>query len=181
MTEQLARQLALLEEYSLKAFGEHDEKYLPEVATKLRVLLVRTAKNKPLLLEVAKQLNFEPMVTLDGPPVVPPPGEPGPGDTISLDAFFDRLAIVITTTSGPVTLSKRQLIRAWCEQLGGAHEDWSVDESLVNAIQAPIRIFGVQPTVIELRNCAKTALHHGNKLIELSKKAAERSDSPPAS
>ena len=42
---------------------------LPEVATKLRVLLVRSKQNRPLLLEVAGQLGFTPIVTLGGPPI----------------------------------------------------------------------------------------------------------------
>ena len=142
---------------------------MTEVAAKLRVLLVRSNQNTPLLFEVATQIGFTPTVTLDGPPLLKVPGEPGPGDTISLDAFYDLDAIRMRTSAGFITLTKRELIRAWAEQLGGAHEDWSVDEAILNAIHAPIRIGGVQPTAMELLNCARLAITQGRHIVDIGR------------
>lgn len=166
MISRLETQLGLLREYSTKAFEEGRGEYYGEVATKLRVLLVRSRHNTPLLLEIADRLGIPLELTLGGPPVTPPPGEPGPGETISLDRFFDLKAMYIRTKSGLVPISKREFIRAWCEQLGGAHEDWSVDEAIVGAIEFPIFLDGVHPSVIELRNCAKITLRYGYRLLD---------------
>jgi hypothetical protein len=166
MVARLIAQLNHLTEDCERAFGRGDEAYLPEVATKLRLLLVRSRANKPLLFEVADQIGVEPKVTLGGPPILKREGEVGPGDTITLDEFFDLQAVTMRTSSGLISLTKRELIRAWAEQLGGAHEDWSVDEALVNAIKTPIFIGGMQPTVMELRNCARTALQYGRQIVE---------------
>jgi hypothetical protein len=169
MIGQLETQLGLLERYSHDAFELGQTQFLPEVATKLRVLLVRSGRNRPLLFDVAKGVGFTPIVTLSGPPIRRPAGEKGPGDHISVDAFFDLDAVGVQTSTGFVMMTKRQLIRAWSEQLGGAHEDWSVDEALVNAIRTPVSIGGVQPTVIELRNCASTTLRVGRHVLETAR------------
>jgi hypothetical protein len=71
-------------------------------------------------------------------------------------------------------MTKRELIRAWCEQLGGAHEDWAVDEALVNAIHAPISVGGMQPTAMELRNLARRTLRYGRHLVEFGRRATKR-------
>jgi hypothetical protein len=169
MLDQLDRQLTLLEEYSAKAFDEGRAEYLPDIAGKLRILLVRSRNNTPLLFAVAERLGVVPHVKLDGPPIRPLPGESRPGDEIALDAFFDLQAVTIRTSAGLVAMSKRELIRAWCEQLGGVHEDWAVDEALVNAVRFPVRVGGMQPTVMELLNCARTALLHGKRLVQIGR------------
>jgi hypothetical protein len=166
MSGQLERQLALLEEYSRKAFDDKRREALPEVAGKLRILLVRSRSNIPLLFEVARQIGETPRVVLDCPPLKTPSGEPGPGDEITLDAFFDLSAVVIRTSAGLVSMTKRELIRAWAEQLGGVHEDWSVDEALVNALRSPVLLGGMEPSVIELRNCARVTLQNGQRVLQ---------------
>lgn len=166
MIGRLETQLGLLREYAIKAFEEGRGEYYAEVATKLRVLLVRSRHNTPLLLEIADRLRIPLDVTLTGPPVAPPPGEPGPGETISLDRFFDLKAMYIRIDTGLVPITKREFIRAWCEQLGGAHEDWAVDKAIVAAIEFPLLVNGVHPSVIELRNCARTALKYGDHLLD---------------
>jgi hypothetical protein len=128
------------------------------------------------LLDVAERLGVPLNVKLDGPPGVAwSEDQPGPmaGDALSLDAFFDLDAMTIRTSEGLVSMTKRELIRAWCEQLGGAHEDWSVDEALVNAIRTEVRVFGVRPTVMELGNCARTALQYGRLVLATAKGQSE--------
>jgi hypothetical protein len=169
MIEQLARQVTLLEEYAQHAFIERKTNYLPEIATKLRVLLVRSRTSTPLLLEVADQLKYPLNITLDGPPLEPLPGEPRSGETITLDRFFDMQAVTIQTATGLVSLTKREVIRAWCEQLGGAHEDWSVDESIVNALQSPFLFDGQQPLEIELSICTRIAIAGGKNIVNFGR------------
>jgi hypothetical protein len=175
MIDQLDRQLVLLQEFGRHAFEEHRQEYLPEVATKLRILLVRSKQNAPLLFRVADALKVEPSVVLDGPPIRPPPGEPGPGDKITLDRFFDLHAVTIRTSIGLVSMTKRELIRAWCEQLGGVHEDWEVEEALINALRTPILLGGMQPSAMELRNSMRIALEHGRRLVQLGTAAKDAS------
>ena len=158
MLQSLRTQLSLLEDYSRKAFQEGRAEFRPEVATKLRILLVKSRQNKPLLLELAARLGLTLEVVVDGPPYR--------RGQISLDAFYDLQAVTTRTSDGLITMSKRELIRAWAEQLGGAHEDWSVDEALVRAVNTPVFVNGVQPTVIELENCARTALRYGHHVLE---------------
>ena len=173
MVEQLSRQLDLLDEYACHAFVERRSEFLPEVAGKLRILLVRSRNNVPLLFEVAQRLDVVPKVVLDGPPIKAPPGEPGPGDEIALNQFFEMNAVTIRTSAGLVTMTKRELIRAWCEQLGGAHEDWAVDEALINAVRSPILIGGMQPSAMELRNSVRITLQHGRRLVELGRTSSK--------
>jgi hypothetical protein len=64
MTDALECQLKLLEDYSQKAFGENQECYAPEVATKLRLLVGRFGSNKPLLFKVAEAIGMQVLVVL---------------------------------------------------------------------------------------------------------------------
>jgi hypothetical protein len=173
MVQRLEAQLDLLDNFARAAFGEKNEVFLPEVATKLRVLLVRSRHNKPLLLEVADRLGVTLEVTLDGPPGVrssPESASPQAGDVMSLDSFFDLQAVTIRTSKGLVSMTKRELIRAWAEQLGGAHEDWSVDEALLNAVKAELPLLGIRPTIMELANCTRTALRYGRHVVQHGKR-----------
>lgn len=166
MIHRLETQLELLHQYSEQAFGRGRAEYYGEVATKLRILLVRSRTNKPLLLEIADRVKVPLNVTLGGPPVEPPKGEPGPGETVTLDRFFNLSAMHIRTSGGLVGISKREMICAWCEQLGGAHEDWAIEEAILNALQLPWLVNGIHPAVIELHNCAKIALQYGDHLLD---------------
>jgi hypothetical protein len=67
MVDQLERRLNKLDAFAQAAFAEGREEFLPEVATRLRVLLVRSRHNRPSLLEVASALGIPLTVTLDGP------------------------------------------------------------------------------------------------------------------
>jgi hypothetical protein len=173
MADRLEVQLNLLEEHGRRAFGEHKLEYCAEVATKLRLLLVRSKANKPLLLEVADRIGHELTLVLGGPPIDPLPGEPRAGETITLDRFFDLMAVYVQTSEGPIQLTKRELIRAWCEQLGGAHEDWAVSEALSKSLQSPITLNGLQPTAYELMKCAETVLQFGRRVVTVAKAQPE--------
>jgi len=176
MVASLESQLKLIADYSYKAFDQQQSEYLPEIATKLRVLLIRSGSNKPLLFEVAARLNLVLNITLDkdAPPVEPIPGEPIPGETITLDRYFDLNSVMVGTSNGLVAISKRNLIRAWSEQLGGAHVDWALDESLKNALEAPFLIDNMPLLAQELKSSAKIALDCGTLLLEKAKASNQK-------
>ena len=168
MVDRLVSQLAVLDRVATIAFGnESRTEFLPEVATKLRLLTVPSKQNKPLLLEVAKALSLPLVVTLGGPPIPIQLNNKTfmPGDAITLDQFLDLGAVTMRTSAGLITFTKRELIRAWSEQLGGAHEDWTVDEGLVNAVTTEVRVLGMNPTVMELRNTTHLVISKGNELV----------------
>jgi hypothetical protein len=170
MVDRLESQLNVLARHCQLAFQEQQLDYLPEIATKLRLLLVRSNKNRPLIFDLMKELGIAFDVVLDGPPQLrrrtgDTTSTPAPGDRLSLDAFFDLRAVTIRTTAGLIDLTKRELIRAWSEQLGGAHEDWAVDESLSNALKTQLPFVKVRPMVLELRNCANIALRYGREVV----------------
>jgi hypothetical protein len=123
MVAELSRQLRVLQHSGVLAFGpEQNADYLPEVATKLRSLLVRSRMNTPLSREVASWIELPRTITLGARPLLKAKGDPSPGlgNTISLDRFFDLIAIAVRTARRMVPLTKRDIIRAWCEQLDRA-------------------------------------------------------------
>ncbi len=178
MLGRLESQLALLSEYSQNAFEQGRPEFLPEVATKLRLLVVRSRQNTPLLLEVA-DVKLPLTVTLGGPPGIRSIEGIGAGDQMSLDAFFDLQAMSIPTSAGSVSMTKRELIRAASEQLGGAHADWAVSEALLNAVSEQILIGGMTPAALELRGCARAALAHGARVVARTHEMLSGNAPPP--
>jgi hypothetical protein len=84
---------------------------------------------------------------------------------MGLEEFFDRDAVGVQTTDGFRMLTKIQLIRALAEQHGGAHEDWTHDEALRNAVQTQLFINGTQATMMELSNSARLVLRKGREVL----------------
>jgi hypothetical protein len=179
MLGRLESQLALLSEYSQNAFQQGRPEFLPEVATKLRLLVVRSRQNIPLLLEVAYRVKLPLTVTLGGPPGMRSIDGTGAGDEMSLDAFFDLQAMTIYTSTGLVSMTKRELIRAASEQLGGAHADWAVSEALLNAVSEQILIGGMTPAALELRGCARASLAHGARVVARAHEVISENALPP--
>ena len=178
MTDALDSQLTLLEEFSKKAFSEHQEAYAAEVANKLRLLLARFGSNKPLLFDVATAIGMELTVVLDGPPIKRPSGDetPPPGTVMSLEKFFDLDAFTIPTKDGSFrTLTKIEFIRTLAEQHGGAHEDWTHDEAARNAARIPFFFNGAQIMMIELHSCAELAWRKGREVVAKARETIKES------
>ena len=178
MVERLEVQLALLEDYADNAFVQGKHHYYSEVATKLRLLLVRSRNNVPLLIELAGRFDVPLIVTLALHPVKRPDDPTG---QITLDQFFDMTAYMYKGETGVIKVSKRQIIRAWCEQYGGAHEDWAVDDWVRLALRPHMLIFnGLHPVQIELQNSTKAVLQYGQHLLasirEQKKESASAGD-----
>jgi hypothetical protein len=128
----LERHTALLREYHQKAFIDGGERYLGEIAGKLRLLVYEHGRNKPLLLHLMDELKVESLVTVTGPPQFEiEPGIHG-GDRVDLRTWLEMLSFAATATDGELLrLTKKQVIGLWAQQQGAAHEDWTLDESLV--------------------------------------------------
>ena len=166
MATALVKHIGLLREYAGKCFSEGKSEYCGEVAGKLRLLVAKFGSNKPLLLRLIDKTESTIRVTLDGPTIKRPPGEPGLGDKITLEQFLNLGAIGTRIPNGDfIELNKIQLIRAWAEQTGASHEDWSMDPELKSALNAQVYIFGLQATTYELRTTTNTVLSVGDQFI----------------
>ncbi len=166
MLAALERHLRLLREYSVKAFNEGNADFGGEVAGKLRLLVTRFGSNHPLLLDLMADTGVEPLITLSGPPVKPLPGEPGPGDQITLARYLELTAVGIRVSPEKfVTLNKVKLIRGWAEQTGSSHEDWALDPALAAILSAGIFIGGLPAALAELRVITETVLHVADRFL----------------
>lgn len=133
MVDALERQTLLLQEFCQRAFAEGDLTYLAEIANKLRLLAVRSKNNEPLLFRVMEEHNLDLKI-----PVGPGPIESAP--RISIEQFLAQPAgaVRIPFPDGEfVSYTNGQLIRAWAEQLGGAHEDWRMEDAFRTLLALP--------------------------------------------
>jgi hypothetical protein len=168
MVGSLERHLRLLRDYASKAFGDGNFDYGGEVAGKLRLLTSRFRSNRPLLLDLMTETQIQPLVRLGGPPIniKPLPGEPAPGDEITLERYLQLGAIGVRVPSGEfVMLDKTQFIRAWAEQTGSAHEDWALDPALKAILGSGIYIAGMHGALAELRATTQTVLRVADEFL----------------
>jgi hypothetical protein len=82
----------------------------------LRLLLVEAGSNKALLFRVAAA--YKARITFRHPD----PNHPRTWDELLDTPMMQR---------GDKSVTFRNAIRSWAEQLGGTHEDWLIDEMLV--------------------------------------------------
>jgi hypothetical protein len=156
MAAALSNHVTLLSRY-IDAAAAGDPLYLGEIAGKLRLLVIRKGSHKPLLLRFAELTGDELTVTLDGPPIPPLPGQPGAGDTISIETFLDLVAVALPTPDSGgrlVPLSHREFVTAWAEQYGAAHEDWSPPETFHARVAVPVRLGGMEAHALTLLRIA---------------------------
>ena len=167
LVQALGRHLRLLHEHARKAFQEGDFDYGGEVAGKLRLLVTKSRSNRPLLLDLMAKTGIDPLITLAGPPIKPPPGEPRPGDKISLSQYLQLGAIGVSVPSGEfVMLNKTQFICAWAQQTGSSHEDWSLEPALeVILHKTPVYVGGLQAAFAELGITTKVVLQVADRFV----------------
>ena len=167
LADALVKHVALLQDYAEKCFVEGETHYGGEIAGKLRLLVARFGSNRPLLLDLMNELESTIRITLDGPPVRKRPGEPGPGDEVTLEEYLNLGAIGTRIPTGEfVMLSKIDLIRGWAEQTGSSHEDWKMDPALRSALEAPIQIFGLPASTQELKITTNAVLGVAHQFVE---------------
>ena len=166
MVVALKRHLGLLQDYAGKAFVEKNLDYGGEIAGKLRLLVTRFGTNKPLLLDLMRETGIEPTITLGGPPLQREEGKPGAGDEVTLAQYLQLDAVGVRVPSGEfVMLSKTQLIRAWAQQAGSAHEDWSLEPALAALLHHNIWIGGIPAALMELKVTTETVLQVSSQFL----------------
>jgi hypothetical protein len=163
----LRRHTTLLRDYWVRAFQDGDDRYLGEIAAKLRLLVYEHGRNEPLLLRLMDELGLDLPITLSGPPQFEiSPGVYG-GDQVSLRAWLRHLAYFTTTESGEaLQLTKEQVIALWAQQSGAAHEDWEQDEVLVRLQQSGAFIGGIAADAAVLQSIASTVLFVAEGVLE---------------
>ena len=168
MVEALRKHVRLLEEYAHRAFSEGNFDYTGEVAGKLRLMAIRFGSNEPRLLRLMEETGELIPIILDGPPIpLTPQGHRG-GDAISLEYFLSLLAVGVRVPSGTfVELTNADLIRAWAEQAGAPHEDWSMEEGLRTVLTLPVFIGGLPGASAALRAATNAVLHIASRFLAM--------------
>jgi len=146
----LQRHVTLLEEYSGRAFRDGDEAYFGEVAGKLRVLVYESPSNRPLLIDLMKELDISIPIHISRPE----------GDVqMSIEEFLNSLAVAIRVPSrGLVSVTNKQLIAMWAQQYCASHEDREIDEELAHILSSGVFIGGLPSAAAALRAIANTVL-----------------------
>jgi hypothetical protein len=67
LVERLREHTSLLREYSERAFADGDDRYLGEIAAKLRLLVYEHGRNRPLLIDLMEECGIDCPITLSGP------------------------------------------------------------------------------------------------------------------
>jgi hypothetical protein len=149
----LDRQVTLLHEYADRAFSQGHAAYLGEVAGKLRLLVYEHPRshNKPLLLSIMDTCGIEVLFFIDSP-------IKGKGGQMDLRTYLSETAFGAKTSRGFVRLSGFELIAAWAQQSGAAHEGWSLDEELARLLNAGVFIGGTHASAATLRAITRTVL-----------------------
>jgi hypothetical protein len=164
MLGRLESQLNLLEEHSIQAFSNGNSTYCGEVATKLRLLVVRAGQNVPLLFEVAKQFGVE--ITIDVPEG-PVKRENDPTGVMPFERFFDKIGYMYRGENGPEYVTSSQFIRVLAEQDGGAHADWKEEAWLGPMLSFhQLVINGLPVAQNELRGLSDITIRFGRGLVD---------------
>lgn len=130
IVQALARHTRLLKAYADSAPSNED--YLGEIAGKLRLLIVETKQNTPLLLTVAREFGIA--------------VKPSASTALSYGEFLKSMAFAYKLDSPDfVMVSYGNLIRSWAEQQGAPHEDWEIDEALAALFSAKGKSTVVRP------------------------------------
>jgi hypothetical protein len=168
MVAALHRHIKLLREYAQKAFVGNDMDYGGEIVGKLRLLATKSRANTPLLIRLMRDTGIETLVTLGGPPIPLEPGGPIlAGQQITLAEYMELPAIGIRVSSGAfVILTKEQFVRAWAEQTGAPHEDWTMDEPLSTILSDGIYIGGLHESLAELQTTVDTVIDVAERFFQ---------------
>jgi hypothetical protein len=150
--------LALLKEYSTRAFIGREELFLGEVAGKLRVLVYESRTNTPLLLTLMDQFKIDVPCFLN---------KPRGQLKISLREYLGRMAVAINTpTRGLVEISHMKFLGTWAQQQGASHEDWEIDEEFALVRSQGLTVMGLQASSRLLKCIADSVLIVGEKFLE---------------
>jgi len=145
----LARHVRLLLDYYSHAFQEDNPDYLGEVAGKLRLLACETRMNRPLLLDLMDELEFEGEFPLRSS-----------GEATTLREYMNMFTVAVRIPSGElVQMTNSELVLAWSQQIGASHEDWELDPALVHAVYSGVYTGGVPASARALSGIARSVLY----------------------
>jgi hypothetical protein len=167
LVQTLTDEVAKLWHFSKLAFEEGKDEYLGEVAGKLRVLVCETRTNRPLLIGLMDEFGIDLGITVDGPPGWELAPGISAGDQVRFREWLDMVAFVCQTSEGQAQITKRQIILAWAQQTGSAHQDWALDEELVHFRRDDLITIGSRgPSVYWLRKITETVAQVADGVLE---------------
>lgn len=155
----LRRHLRLLKEFSTLAFEEGKQDYFGEVGGKLRLLVCKAGnRDRPLLIDLMSE--FE--VDIPLPDELYPPVQHRPRN---LQEFLASRAFFIAGKEAVIDLTYEQLISAWANQSGAAHEDWEWTREFTADRHIGLLLFGHPPAVVALREAAHTVIYFAEAFL----------------
>lgn len=154
LINELKEQLNLLEE-AIKKVNSGDFKYTKTLSSILRILVIKTPSNKPLLFNLAQAYNYEPMVIIDSPFGI---------KTMPLKVHLKDLYFASGTEK--IKMSNEEFIKIASQQDGGSHFDPTIDFGYQFSNKG-ILIGGLPPKVLKLRILANHVLKAGSELLSV--------------
>lgn len=152
LTEELKTQIELLDE-AIQKVVSGDFKYARIISSILRILVIETKTNKPLLFNLSQQYDFEPQVVIDSPFGI---------KTMSLKDHLKDLYFASGTEN--IKMSNEEFIKIASQQDGGSHVDSSVNPEYQFANEGML-IGGTPPKVLKLKILASHISKAGKKLL----------------
>ena len=140
-------ELDKLKEFYYKVYWDDDKKYLGNIASQLRILVIRKKRNHALLLDFLDKYKDKFDITIE---YVLPPNHPDHGKKVTLNQYLDHVIVkAIRTQSGElVSLNYRQLIEKYSQQLGGAHQDPAIEEDIQAIENTVIPFLGIDASFL---------------------------------
>ncbi|MDO8577163.1 MAG: hypothetical protein Q7R82_02355 [Candidatus Daviesbacteria bacterium] len=154
LENELQVQVDLLGE-AIQKVNSGDFKYAKTLSSILRILVVRTPTNAPLLFNLSQKNNFEPKVVIDSPFGV---------KTTTLEKHLQDLFFASGTKK--IQMSNEEFIKIASQQDGGSHVDSEIDFGYQFANEG-ILIGGLPPKVLKLRILASHVFKAGKELLSV--------------
>lgn len=152
LINELKEQIDLLAE-ALDNLNLGDFKYGKVVATVLRILVIESPKNKPLLFTIADSHSFIPMVVTDSP------------FGIKNLPLKDHLrSVYFLSGTEKISMSNERFIKIATQQDGGAHVDQEIDFDYMLSNKG-ILLGGLPPKIYKLKILGSHVLKAGRELL----------------
>ncbi len=152
LASELRDQLSLLED-AIQKVSSGNLKYSKILSGILRILIIKTPSNKPLLFDLANKHNFELNVIIDSPFGI---------KKQTLKGHLKKLFFASNTENGRMT--NEEFIKIASQQDGGSHVDTLIDSGYQFANEG-VLIGGLPPKVFKLRILANHVLKAGKELM----------------
>lgn len=158
----LDKHLKLLEEYYDRAFNKNEIEFYGEIACKLRLLAIKTNANKPLLIKIQNitghNYKYE-TKTRNG--II----------AETLKEYMDSFGCVIRNSDNELKkFSKKDVIVMYAQQIGGCHEDSSINDELHKMINDDMKLNGNPPVISLLGAVTRSVLAIGKDVMKELKK-----------